>query len=410
MKKYKKILIVTHQYLPHVSPRTTRWKLLVEELISKGHEVTILTGMYPDFDKNNVKILYFGNKNNINVVSNLRAKSKQVSSGESIKKFFYGSLKKIYRFFINYLAWPDYSMFWVYQIYKNRNNIPKDYDVIISVSLPFSSHIAAYIINKKINKQWIMDIGDPFTLKVDAPENNRFLYSGLNKRYEKRFYSKAEKILFTHQDALSNHKKFFNIPSSKLIVASPISNFDNDLFKKTLSYNYSTRPIKISYFGIFTKGVRSPNSFLDLVKKNNEFEFSWYVNEDSEKIIKSCDISSDKHSFYSHVSREDAQQLMVNSAHCLLSIGNKNPNQIPSKVIEYLATGKPIIHFTEIDDDPVINLSNEFHNLVILNKSDDEKKLSLLIEEMFNKIEKFDTDRFINNYTAESIIDNLDIL
>ena len=410
MKKYKKILIVTHQYLPHVSPRTTRWKLLVEELISKGHEVTILTGMYPDFDKNNVKILYFGNKNNINVVSNLRAKSKEVSSGESIKKFFYGSLKKIYRFFINYLAWPDYSMFWVYQIYKNRNNIPKDYDVIISVSLPFSSHIAAYIINKKINKQWIMDIGDPFTLKVDAPENNRFLYSGLNKRYEKRFYSNAEKILFTHQDALSNHKKFFNIPSSKLIVASPISNFDNDLFKKTLSYNYSTRPIKISYFGIFTKGVRSPNSFLDLVKKNNDFEFSWYVNEDSEKIIKSFDISSNKHNFYSHVSREDAQQLMVNSAHCLLSIGNKNPNQIPSKVIEYLATGKPIIHFTEIDDDPVINLSNEFHNLVILNKSDDEKKLSLLIEEMFNKIEKFDTDRFINNYTAESIIDNLDIL
>ena len=223
MKKYKKILIVTHQYLPHVSPRTTRWKLLVEELISKGHEVTILTGMYPDFDKNNVKILYFGNKNNINLVSNLRAKSKQVSSGESIKKFFYGSLKKIYRFFINYLAWPDYSMFWVYQIYKNRNNIPKDYDVIISVSLPFSSHIAAYIINKKINKQWIMDIGDPFSLKVDAPENNRFLYSGLNKRYEKRFYSQADKILFTHQDALSNHKKFFNVSLSLIFQFFKIS-------------------------------------------------------------------------------------------------------------------------------------------------------------------------------------------
>ena len=63
MKKYKKILIVTHQYLPHVSPRTTRWKLLVEELISKGHEVTILTGMYPDFDKNNVKeYVYILNK------------------------------------------------------------------------------------------------------------------------------------------------------------------------------------------------------------------------------------------------------------------------------------------------------------------------------------------------------------
>ena len=48
MKKYKKILIVTHQYLPHVSPRTTRWKLLVDELIAHGHNVSILTGMYPD--------------------------------------------------------------------------------------------------------------------------------------------------------------------------------------------------------------------------------------------------------------------------------------------------------------------------------------------------------------------------
>ena len=45
-----------------------------------------------------------------------------------------------------------------------------------------------------------------------------------------------------------------------------------------------------------------------------------------------------------------------------------------------------------------------------INKSDDEKKLSSLIEEMFNKIENFDTDKFINNYTAESIIDHLDIL
>ena len=113
MKKYKKILIVTHQYLPHVSPRTTRWKLLVDELIANGHNVTILTGMYPDFDTNNVEILYFGNKNNINIVSNLREKSKQVTSGDSIKKVFYGALKKIYRFFINS---PKLAPYWLFRL------------------------------------------------------------------------------------------------------------------------------------------------------------------------------------------------------------------------------------------------------------------------------------------------------
>ena len=69
MKKQSKILIISHQYLPHVSPRTTRWKLIIEELTNRGHEVTLLTGTYPDFENKNINVLYFGNKNNLNIVS-----------------------------------------------------------------------------------------------------------------------------------------------------------------------------------------------------------------------------------------------------------------------------------------------------------------------------------------------------
>ena len=46
--KNKKILIVSHQFLPFVSPRTTRWSLLIDELINKGNEVTVLTGTAPE--------------------------------------------------------------------------------------------------------------------------------------------------------------------------------------------------------------------------------------------------------------------------------------------------------------------------------------------------------------------------
>ena len=101
---------------------------------------------------------------------------------------------------------------------------------------------------------------------------------------------------------------------------------------------------------------------------------------------------------------------MVNSSHCLLSIGNKNPNQIPSKVVEYLATGKPIIHFTEIDDDPVISLSNEFDNLLTINKDNTEETLMTLQERLFQNIDDFDPDKFIKNFSAKSIVDNLDIV
>ena len=55
MSKY---LIVTHQFLPHVSPRTTRWKFLVDELISLGHEVTVLTGTKQTNQDNPIKTIF----------------------------------------------------------------------------------------------------------------------------------------------------------------------------------------------------------------------------------------------------------------------------------------------------------------------------------------------------------------
>ena len=58
----QKILLVSHQFLPHLSPRTTRWKTLVDKLIEMGNEVTILTGSPPDETVKNYNILYFGNK------------------------------------------------------------------------------------------------------------------------------------------------------------------------------------------------------------------------------------------------------------------------------------------------------------------------------------------------------------
>ena len=69
--KNKKILIISHQFLPFVSPRTTRWSLLIDELTKRGNEVTVLTGTAPEELKKNYEVLYFGNKkfsSNINKV------------------------------------------------------------------------------------------------------------------------------------------------------------------------------------------------------------------------------------------------------------------------------------------------------------------------------------------------------
>ncbi len=398
--KRKKILVVSHQYIPHVSPRTTRWKLIVDDLINKGHEVTVVTGTQQiDEEKN---IVYVGNKSSSSVVNQMREKSNNLSGSNLIKKLFYKILKKIYRIIIKTFAWPDYSMFWLLSIYRNKKNLNIDYDLIISVSLPFSSHIAAYIINKKNKKEWVMDIGDPFTLKKDAPENNRILYGFLNRFYENKFYSLASKIIFTHEDARSVHIDYFDIETKKTYVGNPISNFKEEIFSASLEYNYNLLPNKFGYFGVFTKGVRSPKNFLKYIKDTKDIQLHWYVNDDSKNEIVIHSNESDS-IFHSIVEREEALKLMASSFHCLLSIGNLNTTQIPSKVIEYISTGKPVIHFCEVKNDPVKNIAEEFQNLFIISKTTNKEILLEQLNSFYKDISSFNKELFIQKYTAHSI-------
>ena len=114
------ILIVSHQFIPHISPRTTRWRLIVDELISNGHNVTIVTGTQQSVKNNNYKIIFVGNKSSSNIVGNLRAHSKNTDLDNKFKEKFYKFLKIVYRLIVRNLAWPDYSMLWLVSVFKER--------------------------------------------------------------------------------------------------------------------------------------------------------------------------------------------------------------------------------------------------------------------------------------------------
>lgn len=406
MNNTKKILIVTHQFIPHQSPRTTRWKLLYDELIESGYDVTVITGTLQLSEDPNIK--YIGNKKASGIVKNLRIQS-NIKQDSSYKNYLYKLLKKIYRFFYKFFAWPDYTMFWIFSIWKNRKKIDIDYDLIISVSLPFSSHVAAYIINKDKNKKWIMDIGDPFSLKTNAFENNRYLYKSLNYYFENKFYKKAHQVVFTHQESADEHKLFFNMPENKVTIGSPISTFSQELFQKSVSFNYEAKPITIGYFGVLTKGVRSPSQVLKFFEQT-DFEFHWYTNSDSKEMIKQNKIDFNRNKLFDMVTRNEALEKMVTSLHCLLSIGNLNPAQLPSKIIEYISTGKPVLHFVEIKDDPVLEIAKEFSNLIVIDKNSNITEVEQQLNNVFINIEKFDINKFNENYSTRAVTNKLNII
>ena len=405
--KNKKILIVTHQFLPQVSPRTTRWSLLIDELINKGNEVTVLSGTDPENIEKNYKILYFGNKQFSSNINKIRQNS-QDSSNNSIKKISYSILKKIYRFLFKTFSWPDYAMFWAFTIYKNRKRIKNDFDIIISVSLPFTSHLCAHILKKRINAQWYMDIGDPFTLKTYSPENNKIIYSYLNKFFERKFYKNASKIIFTHNEVAELHKEKFNIDSSKIVIGYPIALLNNDIIKSSLSFNYKDTPLKIGYFGAFTKSVREPNNYIINIANSlgDKTKHEWYINEESKKYFSSInDITF--HQFLEILPRKLALEVMVNKIHILLSIGNFNKYQMPSKVIEYLSLGKPVLHYAEIIDDPLYNFEKLFDNLKIINSKTTKNELEIYFEYIKENRLELNLENFNNNFSVSKLIDDL---
>ena len=403
----KKILIVSHQFLPFVSPRTTRWNMLINEFINKGHEVTVLSGTNPENIEKNFKILYFGNKQFSSNISKVR-KNSQDSSNNIFRKISYSVLKKFYRFIFKTFSWPDYAMFWTLTVFKNRKNIKNNYDIIISVSLPFTSHLCAYILNKRIGAEWIMDVGDPFSLKINSQENNKIIYSFLNKFYERKFYQNASKIIFTHNEVAELHQDKFNIDNSKIVIGYPIAEVSEKIINKSTNFNYKIMPLRIGYFGAFTKSVREPNNYINNIANSfdEEIEHLWYINEESKKYFASI-INTSSHKFLDIVPRDEALEVMVSEVHILLSIGNLNKYQMPSKVVEYLSLGKPVLHFAEIKDDPLYNFEKLFNNLKIINNKTTKNDLENYFVEVKEKRFEINLENFDNNFSAYKLVNKL---
>lgn len=405
--KNKRILIVTHQFLPFVSPRTTRWSYLIDELVGKGNKVTVLSGTNPENIEKNYDVIYFGNKKFSSNIRRVRQESND-SANNLFKKNIYSILKKIYRFLFKTFSWPDYAMFWAVTIFRNRKRINDNYDIIISVSLPFTSHLCAYILKKRIHADWYMDIGDPFTLKINSPENNKIIYSFLNKIYERKFYKIASKIIFTHKEVAELHENKFNIDKSKIVIGYPIASVNEQNLNIASNYNYKVTPIKIGYFGAFTKSVREPNNYINNIVNPffEDVEHKWYINQESKKYFASIKKTS-LHKFIDIVQRKEALKIMVNEIHILLSIGNLNKYQMPSKVIEYLSLGKPVLHYAEIEDDPIYNFEKLFDNLKIIDSKTTKNEIEIYIENIKDRNFEFDVEVFNNYFSALKLVNDL---
>lgn len=234
------------------------------------------------------------------------------------------------------------------------------FDIIVSFSNPFSSHYAAMLLSSKFNIPWIAYYFDPFFT------NATFDKVLTEKRREREEYilSKAHKILMTYPTNVDYYEH--NIQFKGRIIQTEMPGIRTDWNiegKDSMMGHY-----QCYFIGNLYKDIRNPQATIELfsgLKENMELFFvgGYYGQKmDTDELHKNIHFIGKKSSA--------ELQKIYKEADFLVNIGNTIVNQMPSKIFEYISTGKPIINIYKKKNCPTLKYLNQYQLAINIYEED----------------------------------------
>ena len=338
-----RILLICKAFYPNISPRSFRATELATEFARQGHEVTVL------FPKESVDYSEFERIHNI--------KTKDLGSLKFIAKtnkcsvpihFIKRALHRVLQVLFDF---PDIQlMFKVAKALKDE----KGYDLLISIAVPHSIHWGVAKIwreGNKVAKKWIADCGDPFMGAKLETFRKPFYF----KYFEKDFCRKADYITVPAEGA---KKAYYSEFLGKIRVIPQGFNFEESNFDREVVKN----PIPTFAYagGLADKGVRNPEPLLHLLSQFNlDFRFHVYSGNVPEVVKKYKKILGLRLIIHPKIERKELLKVLC-EMDFLINMDNGTSTQVPSKLIDYALTGKPILNFNPAKPD--YSLVEEFLN------------------------------------------------
>jgi glycosyltransferase involved in cell wall biosynthesis len=394
------VLLINYYYAPVVDAHVYRWEQIVNQLIKEGHTVDVVTGKHSNkikrVSQHGLEVVRIGLLGHKEVVNGSEVISENKNS--IVKKKIIDKLKRFYR--LTY--WPDFSWHWapfaVLEVLKRRKI---KYDYIVSY-YPCASALIAGALAKKVNSNkkcyWIVDFGDPFSLSVNMQPNNFSLYDKLNITFEKWVINRCDLVCATSKNIVQE------FVGSKKVKITPHM-VDIDLFY-SMEFKEKSQAINLVYVGGFHKDIREPYDMIELVSKISKtlpVRLSIYGPDNGFDLVK---YDSNSIKYYGCLERGLAIEQLKN-ADILVNIENKNCKMIPSKIVEYIATGRPILNFKYNGvDSPSMN---EYESLgyvfTIYDKKYCNKKVSNFLKDKRSVIApKILIEQVLNENLLESVM------
>ena len=344
----KNIAVVTTGYYPDMSPISAVLDKYIQSLKGKYHFSIIALQTRTNFsplNDSNIDVYYMnGFWRKIDVKYKERCKANPNFIDKVIYKIVKvrGALLGLLEAYSVFKWTRDSSYNLLEKISKNTN-----FDTIISVSgLFLYLHEGAMKYKEKHPQvKWITFVTDPISYssldhkRIKINEKRKFQKMFIR---EKRVYEFADFNIFTENlyfDALEK----FQQPEEKTIQFRFV--LDDALFIDRP--NVSERPSKAArliYAGALYRIIRNPECMLSVISKVPDIRLDMYVRTDqcmdilrkyeSERIVVNGGVSIDRY-----------KEMICCEYDVLINIGNNCENQLPSKTLELLSSGRPILNF-----------------------------------------------------------------
>jgi hypothetical protein len=236
-----------------------------------------------------------------------------------------------------------------------------NYKGLISVSHPFTGHLVGLAVKSKSPLiSWIADVGDPFCFLNETPTNNHKLYSSLNYHYDRKVFNNANAITVTVESTLETYAALFPESAAKIHVIPPLISVSAHSCSEESIFPRAEK-IRLVYTGTLYRKVRDPLFLLKLFDKlllsdigsDIELHFFGAIHDCYDCFMPYRALLGNKIFLHSRVNHETAFRA-VKEASLLVNIGNNTPYQLPSKLVEYACTGKPVLNLVKTDKDSSI--------------------------------------------------------
>jgi glycosyltransferase involved in cell wall biosynthesis len=359
-----RLLVVTAWYAPLSHPRAHRWTAIAEQWATEGHEVHVVCaqqrGAAQSGQERGVQVHRVGYDSLKSIFfRKINDHHERGHAGRNPARPSWPMrvLMSAYRHWWQRWYYPDDACVWHRSAHKKIVQLLDNqiFDAVYTVSYPFTGHLLGLGIRQRYpHLRWVADVGDPFGI-LEPPINR---WRTRSRADEQRVLCTADAVVVTTEATAQLFKNHYDTAATRhLRVIAPL------LHPLPTQVAHPTIPpdggIELGFFGTLYLGIRPPDALLALLAQTEvarpDLAARLRVRMWGNLPVAYADVLARHPSIRLEgwVPRPAAQAAMQRS-HALLHLGNATPHQLPSKVVDYLAAGRPVVHLSSVDSDPFV--------------------------------------------------------